>query len=102
MIGRLAAGAGGDPFGLASPGGRKAGSWRGPSLTAGCRWIGAVAAMQEGLQPAAQGHRRGEGNFVRGDVVAYPWIPRGAELARGICRYDHLGWIGCAVSLGSD
>ena len=30
-----------------------------------------------------------KGDFVRGDVVRI-LDPKGSELARGICRYDHL------------
>ena len=51
---------------------------------------GAVAAMQEkGSSLLPKGIVAVKGDFVRGDVVRILG-PQGSELARGICRYDHL------------
>ena len=51
---------------------------------------GAVAAMQEkGSSLLPKGIVAVKGDFVRGDVVRI-LDPKGSELARGICRYDHL------------
>ncbi|HDX9010641.1 TPA: glutamate 5-kinase, partial [Aeromonas dhakensis] len=51
---------------------------------------GAVAAMQEkGSSLLPKGIVAVKGDFVRGDVVRI-LDPKGAELARGICRYNHL------------
>ncbi len=43
----------------------------------------------EGLQPAAQGYSGGEGRFRAWRRGAHS-RSQGAELARGICRYNHL------------
>ena len=51
---------------------------------------GAVAAMKEkGSSLLPKGIVAVKGDFIRGDVVRI-LDPKGAELARGICRYDHL------------
>jgi len=51
---------------------------------------GAVAAMQDkGSSLLPKGIVSVKGDFVRGDVVRI-LDPKGVELARGICRYDHV------------
>ena len=92
VIGRLAAGERvGTLFpALASPWkGARAGSWQAPSRRS-AGGSGAVAAMQEkGSSLLPKGIVAVKGDFVRGDVVRI-LDPKGSELARGICRYDHL------------
>ena len=50
-----------------------------------------AAMLEKGSSLLPKGHRRGEGAISCVATWCVSWIPRGAELARGICRYDHLG-----------
>ncbi len=76
---------------LASPlEGRKSWILAGPPPTAKCRWIRAPWPPCRRRAPACcPRHSGGEGRFRAWRRGAHS-RPRGAELARGICRYNHL------------